>query len=172
MNMKNIRSIIVLSALFALVLMGSASAQTTLNSTTWSSAVSPTQTSVVLASVTCTNCTFAAGIRLWADLEMMQVAGSYVSGTTVPVIRGVNGTQVAAHASGATVFLGPGERFATRDPPNGPCNRFIQNVNGYYPWHNITTGGEWLCDNGQNNFNAVLWRVIYPYAIGTSAASR
>ncbi len=100
------------------------------------------------------------------------MAAGYVSGTTVPVIRPISGTRVAAHVSGATVFLGPPQRFSSIDPPYGSCNKVVQNVNGFYPWFNITTGGEWLCDNGQNAFTAVLWRLILPYAIGTQAASR
>lgn len=155
-----------------LLLTVSASAQTTINSTTLSAAVTPTATTITLASVTCTNCTFQAGTRIFVDLELMQVGGSYVSGTTVPVQRGVNGTQVAAHVSGATVYLGSPERFSTVNPPNGACNKYVQNVNGFYPWINISNGYLWLCDNGQNAYTAVLWRALVPYAIGTQAASR
>ena len=149
-----------------------AQAQTTIDSTTLSAAVSPTATVITLGSVTCTSCTFAPGIRIFVDLELMQVAGSYTSGTTVPVTRGVDATPISAHVSGAVVYLGPGSRFRNIDPPIGACNKVIQNASGYYPWFNIKTGGEWLCDNGQNAFTAVKWRVVYPYVIGTQAASR
>ncbi len=158
------------AALIALLLLAvPAFAQTTINSTTLSAAVSPTATTVSIGSASCTGCTFGAGTTLYVDTEQIIVAGSYTSGTSnIPVIRQRN----EAHVSGATVFVGPANRFAKADPPIGACNKVVQNVNGFYPWFNMLTGGEWLCDNGQNAYTAVLWRVLYPYAIGTQAASR
>lgn len=155
-------------ALALSLLAVSASAQVTINSTTLSSAVSPTASQVVLASVTCTGCTFGSGTTLFVNTEQMIVAGTYVTGTTVPVIR----QKAAAHPSGATVFLGPANRFQKNDPPIGACNKSLQG-NGYYPWLNLLTGAEWLCDNGSTTaYTAVIWRVLYPYVIGTVAASR
>jgi hypothetical protein len=143
-------------------------AQATIDSTTLSAAVQPTATQVVLASVTCTGCTFGPGITLYVDTEQMRVAPTYVSGTTVPVIR----TKAAGHANAAVVFVGPNNRFGQSDPPVGLCNKFVQNNNGFHPWINLTTGAEWICDNGVNQFGTAVWRVLYPYAIGTQAASR
>lgn len=165
--MKTLRFLIafVILALWS----GSAVAQTTIDSTTFSSAVSPTATVVTLGSITCTGCAFGPGITLWANTEQMIVSGAWVSGATnIPVIR----QRAAAHVSGATVFLGPATRFQKADPPIGACNKTLQG-NGYYPWLNLVTGAEWLCDNGSATaYTAVLWRVLYPYAIGTQAASR
>lgn len=152
-----------------LLLAVPASAQVTIDSTTLSAAVSPTDTQVTLGSVTCTGCTFGAGTTIYVDLEQMLVSGSYTSGTTVPVIRA---GRTGAHVSGAVVKVGPASRFQANDPPVGACNKTLQG-NGFYPWINMLTGGEWLCDNGSATaYTAVLWRVLYPYAIGTQAASR
>lgn len=72
--------------------------------TTLSSAVTVTDTSIVVASAT----SFAVGNRIIIDGEEMTVAKGYVSGTTIPVLRGQNGTATAAHASGAGVMQGIG----------------------------------------------------------------
>ncbi len=166
--MKTLKLFSALAVSFILLAV-SASAQTTINSTTLSAAVGLNDSTVSIVSATCTSCTFGSGTTLYVDTEQMIVAGSYVSGVSnIPVIR----QKQAAHVSGATVFLGPATRFAKSDPPPGACNKSVQNVNGFYPWFNLNTGAEWLCDNGQTIFTAVLWRVLYPYAIGTQAASR
>lgn len=145
-----------------------ASAQVSIDSPTLSAAVAPNATQITLSSVTCTGCTFGPGTTIYVDTEQMLVGPNYVSGTTVPVIR----TKAsAAHVNAAVVFVGPGNRFQSADPPVGACNKVTQG-NGFYPWINIQTGAEWLCDNGQNAYTAVIWRVLYPYAIGTQAASR
>lgn len=70
--------------------------------TTLSAAVSVTDTSIVVASAT----SVAAGNILRVDGETMVVAKNYASGTTVPVLRGQDGTVTAAHISGAAVMNG------------------------------------------------------------------
>lgn len=72
--------------------------------TTVSAAVAVNDTSIVVASAT----NFAAGNRLLIDQEEMQVAKNYTTGTTIPVLRGRNGTATAAHASGAGIVNGIG----------------------------------------------------------------
>lgn len=78
-----------------------------LNTTTLSSAVAVTDTSIVVASATGA----AAGTNVRIDDEVMLIAQSYVSGTTIPVIRGVGGTATLAHPATANVvfFLGSDE---------------------------------------------------------------
>lgn len=84
-----------------------------LATTTFSSAVAITDNVVVVASAT----SVAAGRFMRADGEMMKVAQSYVSGTTVPVLRGQDGTATKAHVSGANVTHGLSTDFA--NPPDG-----------------------------------------------------
>lgn len=70
--------------------------------TTASSAIAATDSSIVVASAT----GFAAGYTLVVDQEQMQIAQPYVSGTTIPVLRGRGGTVVGAHPVTATVVCG------------------------------------------------------------------
>lgn len=72
-----------------------------LNATTLSSAVAVTDVSIVVASAT----GFAAGNMIRVDQEVFKVGQSYVSGTTIPVLRGQDGTVTAAHKSSAKVLV-------------------------------------------------------------------
>ena len=78
-----------------------------LNTTTLSSAVAVSDNSIVVASATGA----AVGSLVLIDQEVMVIGKSYVSGTTIPVYRGQNGSVTAAHASSANVvfFLGTDE---------------------------------------------------------------
>lgn len=84
-----------------------------LASTTLSSAVVVTDNTIVVASAT----SVAAGRIVLIDNEYMQVAQTYTSGTTVPVLRGRDGSVTAAHASSANVTHGLASDFAL--PPTG-----------------------------------------------------
>lgn len=70
--------------------------------TTLSSAVAITDKSIVVASAT----GFSSGYRIELDSEVMQVDKSYVSGTTIPVLRGQDGSTVTAHVTTAGVVCG------------------------------------------------------------------
>ena len=70
-----------------------------LTTTTLSSAVAATDTSIVVASAT----GFSASNLILVDQEVMVVGKSYVSGTTIPVYRGQNGSVTAAHVASANV---------------------------------------------------------------------
>lgn len=72
-----------------------------LTTTTLSSAVAVTDNSIVVASAT----GFAAGSQVIIDGENMQVQQGYSSGTTIPVLRGRDGTVTAAHKSSANVTV-------------------------------------------------------------------
>lgn len=78
------------------------------NKTTTSSAVATTDQSVVVASAT------GAAVGSWIriDDEMMQIRKDYVSGTTIPVTRGLDGSVVAAHPATANVVIGLASDFA------------------------------------------------------------
>ena len=87
-----------------------------LTATTLSSAVAVADTSIVVASAT----GFSAGYFVQIDQESFLIAKSYVSGTTIPVLRGQNGTVGAAHAASAVVVVGLATDFAN-PAPGGPA---------------------------------------------------
>ena len=80
-----------------------------LATTTLSSAVAVDDTSVVVASAT----SFDAGRLVLVDQEVMQVAQNYSSGTTVDVLRGMNGTATATHVVTSNVSHGDAADFST-----------------------------------------------------------
>ena len=82
-----------------------------LNKTTLSSAMTTTSTTAVVASATGA----AANGLLKVDDEVMLITKSYVSGTTIPVLRGQDGTLTAAHpaSANAIIFLATDEPGAT-----------------------------------------------------------
>ncbi len=90
------------------------------NTSTISSAVALTDTSIVVASAT----GYAAGNWVLIDQELMKVSQNYVSGTTIPVLRGREGTVTAAHVVTANVTTGLGSDFAI--PPAG-----LENATAY-----------------------------------------
>lgn len=155
--------------LIALLWVAPASAQTTIDNTTLSAAIATPQaantnaaTTVSLASVTCTGCTFGRDTVLYIDLEALQVTAAYTSGTTgIPVTRGAFGTRAAAHKNAAVVFVGPPVRFHMSsqvnggDPPAGLCV-LPGDYLGFRPWVNVNSGGSWVCDG-----NPAVWRVTY-----------
>lgn len=84
-----------------------------LATTTLSSAVSVNDNVIVVASAT----SVAPGRLIRIDDEWMQVIQTYVSGTTVGVLRGQQGSTTAAHASSANVTHGLASDFS--NPPQG-----------------------------------------------------
>lgn len=79
-----------------------------LTTTTLASACAASDTSIVVTSAT----GFAARSFIRLDAEVMQVANSYTSGTTIPVRRGQEGTAAIAHPITANVTVGTGTDFA------------------------------------------------------------
>jgi hypothetical protein len=76
--------------------------------TTLSSAVTASDIQIVVASAT----SVAAGRLIQINQETMKVAASYVSGTTVPVLRGISGSKTSAHVSKSQVVHGLPSDFA------------------------------------------------------------
>lgn len=117
----------ILSALFLAILAAGAfglssytpalEAQATITPTTLSSAVLLTDSQIVVASAT----GFAANYTVVIDGEAMIVKSSYVSGTTIPVTRAVQGTAQQAHATSTPVYFGPSNYFSAYAPNPGPC---------------------------------------------------
>jgi hypothetical protein len=83
-----------------------------LSTTTLASPVSVNDVSIVVASAA----GFAPGMPLRIDSEWGQVAKGYVSGTTIPISRGFDGSATAAHKSGANVTVGLTSDFANPQP--------------------------------------------------------
>jgi hypothetical protein len=115
-----------------------AAAQTALNETTVSTAMTASQNFIVLASATGVD----AGDGIYVDREFMIVAGSYVSGTRVPVIRGVNGLG-GPHAAGVLVYIGAPLAFINVDR-TGSC---VASAETYLPQINVSNGAIWDCSS-------------------------
>lgn len=127
-------------SLAAVLLMGllavPALAQTSLNETTLSAAVTSSAQTIVLSSAT----GVADGYGIYIDREYMTVSASWTSGTTVPVIRR---GQATSHAAGVPVFIGPAHAFVTADPA-GSCVAASQ---PYLPVINVLNGNIWDCSS-------------------------
>lgn len=100
---KYFRSFVAVLALsLGLFVTTPVSAQTTLTQTALSAAVTTTNdNSITVNSAT----TFAAGTT-HAVIDAEEMAVVSVSGTTIGVVRGINGTRATTHASGAVVYVG------------------------------------------------------------------
>lgn len=83
-----------------------------LATTTLSSACAQGDQSIVVASAA----SIAVGRMILIDQELMQVAQSWVSGTTIPVLRGRDGTAQLAHKVTANVTHGLASDFSTPAP--------------------------------------------------------
>jgi hypothetical protein len=130
---------ILLTMVVALGMTLYSQAQISTTNTTLSAAVTTTAaTTVVVASAT----GFVAGTTsLFVDREFMDVTS--VNGTTIGVRRGAGGI-VSAHASGATVHVGPrGARspFITVDRV-GPCTATLE---AYLPQINTISSNRYDC---------------------------
>jgi len=152
--MNTMKNKIALGLLIALALSASAFGQAAFTTTTLSSAVGPTTNNVVVASATGVTApglpTSAGGIGspsgnavtvLYVDREEMRVNG--VSGTTINVERGYEGTRQTPHFSGAKVWVGPGTAsYFTKVPPYGSCVAANLTV---LPRIDTATGNIWTC---------------------------
>lgn len=83
-----------------------------LTTTTLAAAVAVNDTSLTVTSAT----GFSAGYIIQLDQEMLQVAKSYVSGTSIPVLRGQGGTATAAHVNKANITVGLASDFSNPTP--------------------------------------------------------
>lgn len=139
---------------FVALAVGLAFGQTALTQTALSAAVngnalwaggSPNvDTSVTLSSVSGVSAPTTAGgygTLLYIDAELMAVTSVNTTTKVVGVIRGWEGTGVAAHASADMVLLGPPNAFYRIDP-SGACTAAST---PFTPWINITNGKQWLC---------------------------
>lgn len=129
----------ILSALLlSLALTVPAAAQTSIDTTTVSTLMTASQNYVVLASATGVE----VGGGIYIDREYMTVASSWVSGTRVPVIRGVAGVN-GSHAVDTPVYVGPAKAFQRTDR-SGQC---VAAEQAYLPWINVVEGGVYHCSS-------------------------
>ena len=88
-----------------------------LTTTTLASAVAQTDVTIVVASAT----GFAANNLVLIDGEQMQVSKNYVSGVTIPVQRGLDGTVQTTHKASANVVT-----FLASDQPGASASTMVQ----------------------------------------------
>ena len=178
MKNTNIRAFALLLAAFALC--GLAFGQATMQSTTLSAAIDINQKVFTVAAATYVLAPGVADARgsigspstnnyyiLYVDREAMKV--NAVSGTTVTVERGVQGSVRSAHVSGAKVWTGPANYFGMQLPPGGymepvagtPCTSTTQKV---LPFIAVATGRAWNCGNS-------LWTAFDPGVAPTQGAT-
>lgn len=158
--MKALRSFILA---LAAVVVGSvpAFAQTTLNSTTTTAAVTATQQIIPLTSVTSISAGSrnVAGDLLWIDAEAMQVNALDTVALTATVTRGVRGTGARAHVSGVVVWTGPARRFYQNDVL-GSCTAANEE---FLPHINTSNGNAYQCSSSEwvkmrDNGYRVAWQ--------------
>lgn len=83
-----------------------------ITTTTSTTAIAANDTSITVASAT----GFAAGNLVKVNAEIMRVVNTYVSGTTIPVIRGIEATNGVAHAITSNVVTGLPSDFGGAAP--------------------------------------------------------
>lgn len=137
--MKNsiLRSVVLSIVGLALAILPAA-AQSTLTTTTLSAAIA--STSINQFRVASTTGFTAGSSYIMVDKELMSV--NSVSGTTITVTRGYEGTLASTHASGATVYAGNATLFYAVDP-QGSCTTANQPV----PVMAIYSARRWNCIN-------------------------
>lgn len=142
--MKTFRTLM-LSALLGLTCVASVLAQTAVNATTLSAAITNTQTTVTVASAS----TMAVGDVVFVDREAMKIVS--LSSTTLRVIRAQQGTAGMAHASAALVYSGTPDRFGTTQP-SGACTRSAEQ---FLPRILPALGQVWDCPVGTGTWSLI-----------------
>jgi hypothetical protein len=117
------------------------SIDTTVTLTATTSVVAPNASSNAFGNLYTTSQGGQFASEIYVDGELMGVTGVNTTTKVVNVIRGIEGTQVADHASGAMVLIGPPSAFQKYDP-KGKCT-----AGGtlFTPWVNVSNGLQWLC---------------------------
>lgn len=178
--MKNLTFKSLFIFLIALVVLASpAFGQTILTNTTLASALS-TSSGKILTLTSATGVTapstsdFTKATYLWVDRELLDV--QQVSGTTVTVLRGLNGTVAAPHLSGAVVFVIPAFKstnFGQR--PNGSCVRSNELLlpRIFFPMGLIydCLGGQWVAGDADQTTRTTRSSVPVPDTGGTAYTS-
>jgi hypothetical protein len=179
-TMKNTLKISILFLVLACLAFG----QTTISSTTLSSAVTSPfpassgtpPTRITLASVSGMTAQTLGGFQtyLYIDKELMGYA-SLSSGTTANVVRGLGGTLPANHASGAKVWYAPQSAFLmpfNTNTPIGPCTAAQLQ---WLPIINVLTGNLTYCSTTGATYYSVAAgaasRTISSFCTGTAGSA-
>lgn len=144
-----------LVAIIVLAMPAHTAAQTILNNTTTSSAITKDSPYVTLASIS----NISAGDYLWFSdqPELVRIQVVPTTGTTLTIARGIEGTHGTPHATSAIVFTGPARRFKSVDPDWGAT--CIRSTIEFLPWINVNNGKEWSCGFlGNSATSALNWR--------------
>lgn len=152
---------LILAAVLALGLAQPIHAQTILDQTFLTAAMSATATTMTVTS----NTGFTAStntVEYWAFIENEAVRINAVSGTLITVQRGQEGAQTA-HPINSIVHVGLKTRFYTNDPPIGSCTRATELV---IPRINVRNGNLWDCQVQTNqwvkrNYTAYAAPMLY-----------
>lgn len=163
--MKTLNRIALLSALAC----AAAFAQTnTIIQTSLSSAITATQQTFNIASITSITASLSVETVILVDKELMlvnTVAGS--STTSVNVARGYNGTAAVAHVNTSVVLAGRPDWFLTADP-TGACtvaNTYVT------PYIAVLTGNQWLCSSITLSWVPGFGNTSRPPGVTTAVAS-
>ena len=126
-------------------------AQSIAGATTTTLAANASADAVVITATSATG--FSVGSQLWIDYE--QLAVTSVTGTSIGVRRGQNGTRAAAHDNTERIIVGTSDNFRTNDPDVGAdCTRGV-GQGTVLPWINVRSGDIWTCNAfGNNRWNA------------------
>lgn len=139
------------AVLFAAI-SAAAFGQTALTQTSLSAAIPSNVNSIVVASAT--NIAVTSGTTNGAVLYIVDIGATQgelayvtsVTGTTIGVRRGMNGTKAVAHANTAMVLVGPPGSFYSTDA-QGSCTTAST---AYTPYVNVANGRQWLCSSATN----------------------
>lgn len=162
-NMKHLRRLFTVLAIVCTFAVP-AFAQTTLNTTTLSANVTgtpgSTTTPISVASatnisVTGSSCNNTPCNYIYVDQELMQVTA--INSTALTVLRGLQGTTVRPHLSGAFVVIFGGSQIF-QDDPSGSCTP----VNETIPHINVTDGIAYACiqTNTSSTTFVAQWRAV------------
>jgi len=91
-----------------------------------------------------------------------------VSGTTIGITRGYNGTQTNAHLSGSVVLVGPAGNgpFVNTDL-SGSCD----SASAWYPTVNIFTSNQFICSSISSSWVPGFFNTSRPAGVSTAVAS-
>ncbi len=176
-NMKKTLSILSCILALGVASFGQATASNLLlTATSLSAAITKTSaTSLRVASatgITATNTVLYIDDGTGGNGEAVFV--NSVSGTTIGVTRGYNGTQASLHLSGSVVLAGAPPAFVSVDP-SGACTA----SSAYTPTVNILGGGangrkggnQWICSSVTNSWVPGYFNTQRPAGVTTLVAS-
>lgn len=152
--MRHIR-LVLLTAALALGFVTAGSAQTSLNTTTTTQAVTETASQVAVLSTT----NIAVGDQIFIDHETMRVLA--VTSPYLRVSRGVNSV-ASPHPNFSLVTTGALGRFYASDPKPGTCVRGSDGAE-FLPHIVPRTGNAWDCAAGVQ-----VWVLINPRGLQTA----